>query len=80
MGIRVAESDDEIRACYPVMRQLRPHFTLDAFLERVRFQQERGYCLVFLEVDGAPVAVADRAPDPSQEEPLPRCRRDVGKR
>ena len=58
MGRRVAESDDEIRACYPVMRQLRPHFTLDAFLERVRFQQERGYCLVFLEVDGAPVAVA----------------------
>jgi GNAT superfamily N-acetyltransferase len=56
--VRMAETDDEIRRCYPVMRQLRPSFTLESFLERVGFQRGMGYHLVYLEVDGAAVAVA----------------------
>jgi GNAT superfamily N-acetyltransferase len=56
--VRVAETDDEIRVCYPVMRQLRPSFTLESFLERVGFQRGMGYRLVYLEVDDAAVAVA----------------------
>jgi len=56
--VRVAETDDEIRVCYPVMRQLRPSFTLESFLERVGFQRRMGYHLVYLEVDDDAVAVA----------------------
>ena len=40
------------------MRQLRPQYSVDSFLARVRFQQEFGYRLVCLESNGAPVAVA----------------------
>ena len=58
MSIRVAETDQEIGECYPVMRQLRPHLTPESFLERVRFQERLGYCLVYLKTDGGPVAVA----------------------
>jgi GNAT superfamily N-acetyltransferase len=58
MGVRFAETDEEIRACYPVMRQLRPSFTLESFIERISFQRRIGYQLVYLEVDGAVVAVA----------------------
>ena len=58
MRVRVAETDDEIRVCYPVMRQLRPSFTLESFLERVGFQRGMGYYLAYLEVDDAAVAVA----------------------
>lgn len=58
MGIRLASSDQEIAACFPVMHQLRPHLTPDAFLARVRSQEQAGYRLAYLEVDGRPVAVA----------------------
>lgn len=58
MGIRLASSDQEIAACFPVMHQLRPHLTPDAFLARVRSQERAGYRLAYLEVDGRPVAVA----------------------
>ena len=56
--IRFARSDAEIRACYPVMSQLRPHVAPDAFLDRVRGQEAEGYHLAFIEMDGRPVAVA----------------------
>lgn len=58
MTVRLASSDQEIAACFPVMRQLRPHLTADAFLSRVRSQARAGYRLARLEVDGRPVAVA----------------------
>lgn len=58
MGIHLASSDQEIAACFPVMHQLRPHLTPDAFLARVRSQQPAGYRLAYLEVAGRPVAVA----------------------
>jgi GNAT superfamily N-acetyltransferase len=57
-AIRTVESDHQVRACYVVMRQLRPHFTLEAFVVRVRLQQSLGYRLVCLEGEGRPVAVA----------------------
>jgi GNAT superfamily N-acetyltransferase len=58
MSIRLANSDQEIAACFPVMHQLRPHLTLDGFLVRVRSQQAVGYRLAYIEADGCPVAVA----------------------
>lgn len=56
--IRLARSDDEIRACYPVMSQLRSHVGREEFLEHVRRQADEGYRLAFLEIDGRPVTVA----------------------
>ncbi len=58
MEVRFAESDEEIRGCFPVMRELRGHLSEEAFLDRVRSQQRDGYRLAFLEMDGSPVAVA----------------------
>ena len=58
MSVRLASSDREIAACFPVMHQLRPHLTPDAFLARVRSQEQAGYRLAYVEVDGRPVAVA----------------------
>ena len=56
--IRLARSDAEVRACYPVMSQLRPHLVSDEFLDRIRGQEAEGYHLTFIEMDGRPVAVA----------------------
>jgi hypothetical protein len=46
--ITAAVSDAEIRACHPVMRQLRPHWSgPDAFVTRIRLQQDEGYKLAW---------------------------------
>lgn len=58
MSIRLAESDQDIAACFPVMHQLRTHLTSDTFLSRVRSQQKVGYLLAYVEAGGRPVAVA----------------------
>jgi GNAT superfamily N-acetyltransferase len=60
MSVRIflAESDEEIRDCYPVMSELRPHVRPEEFLSRVRRQKEiAGYRLACL-LDGAVKAVA----------------------
>jgi GNAT superfamily N-acetyltransferase len=47
LGLKVARSDKDIEACYPVMSQLRPHIASPAdFLLRVRRQMEQGYRLL----------------------------------
>jgi GNAT superfamily N-acetyltransferase len=58
--VRVAESDADIRPCYAVMRELRPHVGDDEeFVARVRRQQEQsGYTLIYVEEAGKPVACA----------------------
>ncbi len=59
MNIRIASTDTEIAACYPVMRELRPHIIAPAqFLSRVRSQEAAGYRLACGQVSDAPVAVA----------------------
>src|SRR3990172_5949182 len=58
MNIRIAITDAEIAACYPVMRELRPHIAEDQFLSRVRGQEGDGYRLVFVREPDALVAVA----------------------
>ena len=57
VNIHLAKSISEIQACYPVMRELRPHIPQESFVERVREQQTQGYKLAYLEKDGEPVAV-----------------------
>ena len=57
--ICLAESEEQILRCFPVMSELRPHLVEREFVERVRRQQrESGYRLAFVEESGAVRAVA----------------------
>ena len=57
--LREATTDADICACWPVMRELRPHLTeAAAFLDRVRRQQGDGYHLLAAWDDGNPVGLA----------------------
>lgn len=57
--IKVAETDEEIDKCYPVMAELRPHLSREEFLAQVKRQIEAsGYQLVYLTDDGEVKAVA----------------------
>ena len=56
--IRLATTDDEVRRCFPVMVQLRPHLDEPGFLTRVRKQMAGGFELAFVEDEGAVQAVA----------------------
>ena len=59
MQIRLAESDQDVRRAFPVMRELRTHLVgEDEFLERVARQRREGYRLALLEEDGRVRAVA----------------------
>ncbi len=47
--IMLAQADDEMQRCYPVMAELRPHVTPDEFVSRVKRQAEiAGYKLAYL--------------------------------
>lgn|SRR5689334_13785085 len=57
--ITVADSNPEIARCFPVMRQLRPHFENEnEFVVQVERQQAQGYRMAFLETDEGVCAVA----------------------
>jgi len=56
--VKLATSDPEIARCYPVVVQLRPHLSEDAFVPTVRRQQLGGYELAFVEDEGEVAAVA----------------------
>jgi GNAT superfamily N-acetyltransferase len=58
MNIRMAETDEDIAACYPVMQELRPHVAENEFVVRVRLQEQSGYQLALVEDEGRIVAVA----------------------
>ena len=57
-SIKIAESDEEIRRCFPVMKQLRKKLTAEEFRERVTEQAREGYKLAFVESERQIVAVA----------------------
>lgn len=57
--IKVAETDEEIDKCYPVMAELRPHVAREDFLHQVRRQMAAsGFQLVYLSVGSDIKAVA----------------------
>jgi GNAT superfamily N-acetyltransferase len=57
--IALAKTREEIGRCFPVMRELRTHFTdEEKFTEQVVRQQGDGYLLAFLEAEGEIRAVA----------------------
>jgi GNAT superfamily N-acetyltransferase len=49
--IEIANTSDAIAACYPVMLELRPHLSQDAFIAQVLRQLSFDYTLVFLEAE-----------------------------
>ncbi len=58
MRIQPADTEQSVRACFPVVHQLRPHLDMDGFLAAVEAQREEGYRLACLEDDGEVRAVA----------------------
>ena len=58
MNIRIAATDSEVAACYPVMRELRPHIAEEQFLSRIQSQEKTGYQLAYVEHADGVVAVA----------------------
>lgn len=51
--IAIAETDEEITACFPVMAELRPHIRAEDFLPRVKnLEAVAGLRLVYLFDDG----------------------------
>jgi GNAT superfamily N-acetyltransferase len=57
--VAIAETPEQIRRCFPVMRELRSHFDdPEKFVERVMRQQRDGYLLAYLEAGNEVRAVA----------------------
>ncbi|SEO92331.1 Acetyltransferase (GNAT) family protein [Luteibacter sp. UNC138MFCol5.1] len=57
MGL--VETDDELRSCFPIIHQLRPHLrTPDAFVAQVRRQAASGYLLLAAWRRDQPIALA----------------------
>ncbi len=56
--IQIAQTDDEIQACFATMQQLRPHLQQDTFVSVVRLQMSEGYQMVYLHEHGALLGVA----------------------
>jgi GNAT superfamily N-acetyltransferase len=57
--IRIAETDEEIDSCYPVMAELRPHIRREDFMPQVRRQMSAsGFQLIYLTDSGSVKAVA----------------------
>ncbi len=51
--INLAQTDEEIQNCYPVMVELRPHISADEFLTQVKRQMnESNFKLVYLNDEG----------------------------
>lgn len=58
INIAYAETDEQIQACFPVLKVLRPHLDEVAFLPKVKRQQSQGYRLLFLVADDDVKSVA----------------------
>jgi GNAT superfamily N-acetyltransferase len=56
--IRPAQTAKDIRRCFPVLLELRPHLQVRNFLPAIRRLQKHGYFLVRLEAGVEVVAVA----------------------
>lgn len=56
--IFVAQTDSQIRACFPVVVQLRPSYSEDSFLVQVKNQLAMNYHLVYMQYDETVCAVA----------------------
>lgn len=58
MRVKLATTDAEIAAAGRILLQLRPAFTLESIVQQIKQQQEEGYLLAFVELDGEVIAAA----------------------
>ena len=56
--MQIAESDNEILACFQVLKELRPHIEAGSFLTTIRFMQTEGYVLSYIKAEDEVVSVA----------------------
>ena len=56
--VYLADTNEKRLACFPVLRQLRPHLDQEGFLTQLERQRERGYQLAYTLADGEVAAVA----------------------
>jgi GNAT superfamily N-acetyltransferase len=58
MSVQIAKTEAEVRACFPVMRELRTHLSEADFIARVRRQEQAGYRLAYVAENGRVISVA----------------------
>lgn len=58
MLIAIAQTKEEILACFPVMAELRPHLVLENFYAQIRRQQQEGYQLIYIKSENTVQSVA----------------------
>lgn len=58
MKIQDATTKEDLINCFDVMKELRPHHTLESFLTTMEQMKNEGYRLIYLEDDGRAVCVA----------------------
>jgi GNAT superfamily N-acetyltransferase len=58
LNLTLAQTDEEIEACFPVMAELRPHLRREDFLKTIRGMERDGCKLAFLSDGGRILAVA----------------------
>jgi GNAT superfamily N-acetyltransferase len=58
MKIQYATSNIDFTRCYEVIKELRPHHTLDSFLAAINIMQQEGYHVLYLEDEGKVFTVA----------------------
>lgn len=57
--MKIVETEQELRACYPVMKELRPHLeSEDAFVAQMMRQYEQNYRILAVWDEGEVVALA----------------------
>jgi len=57
--MKIVETEQELRACYPAMKALRPHLPSEqAFVEQILRQHEQHYRILAIWDDGKVVALA----------------------
>lgn len=57
--IQTANTFEQIRSCFAIMKQLRPHLVSEeSFIAQVERQMQEGYHLVFVEIQDQVVALA----------------------
>jgi len=56
--IKLAESDSDLERLAPVLLELRPQFTANELITRIREQQKQGYQVAFAESGGEVLGVA----------------------
>ncbi|MEA2648486.1 MAG: hypothetical protein QOG61_921 [Candidatus Binataceae bacterium] len=65
-GIGLARSDEEVRSCFPVMRELRAQIVESEFVKLVRKLEKGGYHPVFLREHSDVKAVEAQRPQRSE--------------